>query len=132
MLRGLNFDLRFYLQTDASERGIGAVPSQVDSNGKDHPVAFFSKKLLPREQRYSTIEKECLAIKKGIQVFRTYLMGRPFTILTDHRSLEWLDRLKDTNSRLSRWSLFLQEYNYSIVYRPGSANANADGLSRQE
>ena len=132
VLRGPNFDLRFYLQTDASERGIGTVLSQVDSNGKDHPVAFFSKKLLPREQRYSTIEKECLAIKKGIQVFRTYLMGRPFTILTDHRSLEWLDRLKDTNSRLSRWSLFLQEYNYSIVYRPGSANANADGLSRQE
>ena len=114
------------LQREALERSVDS------NNGKDHPVAFFSKKLLPREQRYSTIEKECLAIKKGIQVFQTYLMGRPFTILTDHRSLEWLDRLKDTNSHLSRWSLFLQEYNYSIVYRPGSANANADGLSRQE
>ena len=130
VLNSPNFSKEFILQTDASERGVGAVLSQLDNNAIDHPVSFFSKKLLPHEERYSTIEKECLAIKKVIQAFKVYLMGRPFTIETDHHSLEWLDRMRDTNARLTRWSLFLQEYQFKIVYRSGVSNANADGLSR--
>ena len=90
----------------------------------------FSKKLLPRETNYSTVEKECLAIVLGIKAFRVYLVGRQFQIQTDHRSLEWLDRVKDTNGRLTRWSLFLQSYQYSITYRSGKQNGNADALSR--
>jgi len=120
----------FVLQTDASDRGVGAVLSQAGDHGQDHPVAYFSRKLLPREERYSTVEKECLAIKLAIQAFNTYLMGRSFAIETDHRSLEWLDRIKHSNSRLTRWSLFLQSYSYSVHYRKGSSNGNADGLSR--
>ena len=99
------------------ERGVGAVLSQLDDEGKDHLVAYFSRKLLPRETRYSTIEKECLAIKLGIQAFDSYLLGRSFKVQTDHRSLEWLSRLKESNSRLTRWSLFLQSYNFSVTYR---------------
>ena len=97
---------------------------------KDHPVAYFSRKLLPRETRYSTIEKECLAIKLGIQAFSTYLLGRKFKVQTDHRSLKWLSQLKESNSRLTRWSLFLQTYDFSISHRSGKKNANADTLSR--
>ena len=119
----------FILQTDASERGIGAVLSQCDENGTEHPVAFYSRKLLPREVKYSTIEKECLAIKAATHNFRVYLLGRKFTIQTDHRALEWLDRLKDNNARLTRWSLALQPYQFVVRYRAGSANNNADGLS---
>ena len=130
VLRAPDFGIPFQLHTDASERGIGAVLSQQDGDGADHPIAYFSKKLLPREQNYSTVEKECLAIKLGIQTFRVYLLGRPFTIVTDHRSLEWLDRIKENNGRLTRWSLFLQPYQYTVVYRPGTQNGNADGLSR--
>ena len=70
--------------------------------GEDHPVAYFSRKLLPREEKYSVVEKECLAIRLAVQMFRVYLLGRPFIIQTDHRSLEWLDRLKDSNNRLMR------------------------------
>ena len=51
---------------------------------------------------YSTVEKECLAIKLGIQAFRVYLLGRHFEIETDHRALVLLDRLKDNNARLTR------------------------------
>ena len=58
----------------------------------DHPIAYFSKKLLPRETNYSTVENKCLAIVLGIKAFRVYLVGRNFQIKTDHRSLEWLDR----------------------------------------
>ena len=65
---------------------------------------------------------------------RTFLgltgyMGRSFTIQTDHRSLEWLDRLKDNNARLTCWSLALQPYQYSLVHRPGKKNVNANALS---
>lgn len=130
VLASPNFALPFVLQTDASERGVGAVLAQRGEDGFDHPVAYFSRKLLPREQRYSTIEKECLAIRLGIQAFRVYLLGRPFHIQTDHRALQWLDRLKDSNNRLARWSLALQPYHFQVEHRAGSANANADALSR--
>ena len=120
----------FVLQTDASERGVGAVLSQYFSDGEEHAVAYFSRKLLPREERYATVEKECLAIKLGIQAFRVYLSGRPFTIQTDHRSLEWLHKSKENNPRLSRRSLALQPYKFYIKHRAGRANGNADGLSR--
>ena len=92
-----NFALPFVLQTDASDRGIGAVLSQYDE-GHNHPIAYFSRKVLPREQMYSTVDKECLAIRLGVQAFRVYLLGRPFKVQTDHRALQWLDCLKDTNA----------------------------------
>jgi len=125
-----DFQKDFVLQTDASERAVGAVLSQCDESGDDHPIAYFSRKLLGREEKYSTVEKECLAIKLGIQAFRVYLMGRPFSIQTDHRSLEWLNRLKENNARLTRWSLMLQPYQFTVTHRAGKVNANADGLSR--
>lgn len=80
---------------DASDRGVGAVLSQRDADGIEHPVGYFSRKLLPREERYAAVEKECLAIKLGIQAFRVYLLGQKFEVQTDHRALEWLHRLKE-------------------------------------
>ena len=93
---------------------------QRDDNGAEHPVAFYSRKLLPREVRYSTIEKECLAIKAATHIFRVYLLGRKFTIQTDHHALEWLNRLKDNNAHLTRWSLALQPYQFVVQYRAGA------------
>ena len=101
------------------------------TNGSEHPVAYFSRKFLPREQRYSTVEKECLAIKLAVQAFKVYLLGRHFTVQTDHRALAWLHRSKDNTARLTRWSLALQPYSFDILHRAGTANANADALSRQ-
>ena len=131
VLKSPDWDKPFILQTDASNRGVGAILSQPDADGSDRPVAYFSRKLLPREERFSTIEKECLAIKLGVQAFQVYLIGRTFTIQTDHRSLAWLDRMKDANARLTRWSLLLQSYTFNVEYRAGGKNGNADGLSRQ-
>ena len=81
----------FILQTDASDCEVGVVLSQIDDGGEDHPVAYFSKKLLLQEEHYDMVEKECLAIKLVVQAFRVYLLGRPFVIETDNCSLEWLD-----------------------------------------
>lgn len=130
VLHNPDFNRPFILQTDASDYGIGAVLSQQDNEDQDHPVAYYSRKFLPREQKYATVEKECLAIKLGIQAFKVYLLGRPFTVYTDHRALVWLDRLKDNNARLTRWSLALQPYEFQVLHRAGRDNANADTLSR--
>ena len=68
----LTFQRRFILQTDASDHGIGAVLSQRDQDGNDHPDAYYSRKLL---QQYSIIEKECLAVKLATHAFRIYCWG---------------------------------------------------------
>ena len=130
VLKSPDFTTQFILQTDASNQGVGAVLSQRDEHGSDHPVAYFSKKLLPREVRYSTVEKECLAIRLATHSFRVYLLGRPFIIQTDHRALQWLDRLIDNNPRLARWSLALQPYQFTVEHKAGLLNGNADALSR--
>ena len=90
VLKSPDFAKQFVLQTDVSQRGIGAVLSQRTSDGEEHPITYYSHKLLPREERYATVEMECLAIKLGIQAFCVYLLGRQFIRQTDHRSLEWL------------------------------------------
>ena len=82
----------------------------LDAVGCDRPIAYFSMKLLPREVWYSTVEKECLAIKLGMETFRVYLLGQKFTVETDQRSLVWLNKLKESNSRLTRQSLAVQPF----------------------
>lgn len=120
----------FLLQTDASGKGIGAVLS-VKRNGQELPVGYYSKKLTPAEQKYSATELECLAVVRAIDHFAVYLSGRAFTVVTDHKALEYLQSSRHLNGRLTRWALQLQHYNFSIRYRPGKSHQNADGLSRQ-
>ncbi len=121
----------FVLQTDASGRGIGAVLNQRDEAGVLCPVAYYSRKLLPRETRYAGTQLECLALVDAIRHFRVYLSGRPFKVQTDNRALVYLDRFRDENHRLTRWALSLQSYQFEVQHRPGRNNGNADGLSRQ-
>lgn len=124
-----NFDEHFIVQTDASERGIGAVLLQGPEHDR-HPIAYISRKLFPREVRYSTVEKEALAIKWALDSFRYYLLSREFTLETDHKALQWLERMKDTNGRITRWYLGLQPFRFSIQHIPGKNNVTADYLSR--
>lgn len=124
-----HFGKSFVLQTDASDVGIGAVLLQGEIDSR-HPVAYISRKLYPREVRYSTVEKECLAVKWALDTFRYYLLGREFTIETDHRPLQWMDRMRDTNARITRWYLSMQPYKFNIRHVPGKSNTTADFLSR--
>lgn len=102
VLQSPNFDQRFLVQVDASEKGIGAVLAQ-GTAGEEKPVVFLSRKLLHRETRYSTIEKECLAIKWSLESLRYYLLGREFDLETDHQTLTWIHTMKDHNARITRW-----------------------------
>lgn len=124
-----DFTKPFVLTTDASNIALGAVLSQgVPPN--DKPIAYASRTLNGAECRYSTIEKELLAIVWSCKYFRPYLFGRKFFIYTDHRPLVWLFNLKEPNSKLVRWRLKLEEFNYEIIYKKGKQNTNADALSR--
>ena len=69
VLKSPDFNKSFILKTDTSEVGVGAVLSQQDAEGHDHPVAFFSRKLMPREQRFPTVEKECLESNWALRYF---------------------------------------------------------------
>ena len=119
----------FILRTDASLVGLGAVLLQYHED-VPRPVAYASRKLLPREQRYSTIERECLAIVFGVDKFKFYLMGKEFVLEVDHRPLVYLNKFKGSNSRLVRWALSLQPYRFRTIYIPGAENVGADLLSR--
>ena len=130
VLKVVEPDKPYILQTDASELGLGAVLSQLKENGEEHPIAFANRKLLPRENNYSVIEKECLAIVWSLQAFHVYLFGQKFTIETDHQPLSWLQRMKNTNHRLTRWAFAVQPYCLEVRHRCGRQNRNADGLSR--
>ena len=125
-----DFSKPFVVQVDASERGLGAILCQKDDHGDEHPIVFCSRKLLDRERTLATTEKECLGLVWAIQLLRPYLFGYPFVVETDHNALVWLYKVKDTNQKLLRWSLILQQYNFTVKHKRGKDNANADALSR--
>lgn len=133
VLSAPNFALPFQLRVDASFSGAGAVLMQEDTCGVEHPVCYFSKKFTRPQQKYSTIEKEALALLLAVQHFEVYLGGssHPIIVYTDHNPLVFLHRMCNSNQRLMRWSLVIQEYNLVIRYCKGSDNTVADALSRE-
>lgn len=125
-----DFSRRFVLQTDASVHGLGAVLTQNFEEG-ERVIAFASRTLNGAERNYSATELECLAVVWGIRKLRNYLEGYQFTVVTDHQSLKWLQRLEEPTGRLARWLFELQQYDFDLRYRKGQLNKVADALSRQ-
>jgi len=120
----------FTLTTDASDIAIGAVLTQ-DCGKGEQPVAYESRKLSAAEQNYPTHEKELLAIIHALRLWRTYLEGQQFTVITDHASLEYIKTQSNLSKRQARWLDTLQSYDFQVRYRPGKMNIVADALSRQ-
>lgn len=124
-----DFSCPFVLQTDASGYGIGAVLTQ-QLDGEEKVICFLSRSLTKQERNFSTTERECLSVIWAVEKLRHYLEGTHFTVVTDHASLIWLNRLKDPTGRLARWAIRLQPFNYTIIHRKGKENIVPDYLSR--
>lgn len=120
----------FHLHTDWSETAMGAVLSQINEAGEDHPIAFGSKLCSPAERNYAASEGECCALTWAFAKFRHYIHGYHFTVRTDHSALAWLSTARFTNSKLERWALRLQEFNFTVTHIKGADNVVADCLSR--
>ena len=125
-----DYNKPFLLDTDASDVGIGAVLSQRDEEGHEKVVAFASRSLTKAERKYCVTRRELLAVVVFTQHFRPYLLGREFTLRTDHSSLTWLQTFKDPEGQLARWLEKLQQFTFTIVHRQGKKHSNADALSR--
>ena len=111
------------LSTDASDSAIGAELSQ-KHHGMWRPIAFFSRKLTSTQSRYSTFDRELLAIYSAIQHFRFFLEGRPFSVLTDHKPLTYAFTSKTARSPRQERQLT------DIRYISGTDNVVPDVLSR--
>lgn len=129
VLRYPDFALPFVLTTNASGYALEAILSQKFGD-HDHPISYASRQMNQAERNLSTTERECLAVIWAVKHFRCYLLGRRFTLITDHRPLKWLLTVKDPSSKLTRWALTLSEYDFEIVHRLGRLHGNADALSR--
>lgn len=129
ILQPPDFSKEFILTCDASNIAIAGVLSQGEI-GFDKPIGFFSRGLFEAELNYSTVEVELLAIVASIRHFRVYLLCYKFCIVTDHNPLIYIRSPTTQNSRLLRWRLFLEEYDFHVIHKAGILNTNADYLSR--
>ena len=122
-------DEPFILDTDASDKGLGAVLSQVQG-GNECVIAYAARALSKAEGNYSTTRKELLALVWGAEHFETYLYGRRFLARTDHSALQWLQNFKNPRGQVARWLERLSDFDFEVEHRSGQSRGNADGLLR--
>jgi hypothetical protein len=120
----------YTVTTDASGFAVGATLSQDHGHGLQ-PIAFLSKKMLPAERNYPVHEQELLAIIVALRSWRHYLHGAPFSIVTDHKSLQYFQSQPHLSARQTRWLDLMAEFDFKIQYVEGKDNVVADGLSRR-
>ena len=120
------------LETDSSDYVNGGVLSQYDDKGILHPVAFYSKNMVPAECNYEIYDKELLAIIRCLEHWRPELecTDIPVKIFTNHLNLKYFMTTKELTRRQARWAEKLSEYNFKIIYQPGKQNLKADALTR--
>ncbi|XP_031330692.1 uncharacterized protein K02A2.6-like [Photinus pyralis] len=118
---------------DASSFGLGAVLEQEQKDGTWKPVSYASRKMSETESRYAQIEREALAATWACEKFQMYLLGKHFSLRTDHKPLVQLlgtKPLSDLSARLQRFRMRLMQYSYNVEYIPGKKMIIADMLSR--
>ena len=123
------FSQPFWLYTDVSTAGLGAILAQV-CEGNERIICCASRSLNQAEKAYPATKLECLAIAWAVTKFRPYLMAMPFEIYTDHYALQWLKTMQTGSALLHHWSAVLEEYDFIVKHRPGKAQTNVHGLSR--
>lgn len=129
-LKHPNCNVPFCLNTDASAFAIGACLYQVNERGERDVIAYYSRSLKGPELNYTVTEKEASAVVAALKQWRIFVLGHPLIIYTDHKALAFLKSCRLLNSRLTRWILYIQEFDFKIEYFRGAQNKVADTLSR--
>ena len=118
------------VETDASMNSVAGCILQLIGD-QWHPIAFASRCLTSAERNYAVTELECVAVVYCVNKFRCYVLGRPFELVVDHSALKWLLLSKEApTGKLCRWVLLLQEFQFTVIHRPGHLHTVADALSR--
>lgn len=125
-----DFERGFYVQCDSSNYAVGGCLFQKSENGEKEVVSYTSATLKGSQLRYTTTEKELLALVHCLRQWRTLLLGQKLVVITDHKSLCFLMTCKLKSARLSRWILLIQEFDFEVEHCPGVQNMVADRLSR--
>ena len=126
VLRHPDFAKPFVVETDASGVAVGAVLMQ-----EGHPVAYAGRCLKPAEIQLGITALELTAVIFAVEHWHVYLHGpRPFTLVTDHKSLQWLKDSKNLSGKLAQWALILQGYNFEVRHRAGATQGLSDTISR--
>jgi transposase InsO family protein len=122
-------DQPFYVATDASNVGIGAVLFQLNDTKVRH-LGFFARALSKSERNYSTTKRELLAVVFALNKFHKFLWGNHFTLFTDHRALIYIHTQKIANPMMIGWLDTILQYNFTVAHIPGMSNVLPDALSR--
>ena len=122
------------MASDSSSYGLGAVLSHEMLYASERPIAYALRSLTESEKKYAQIEKEALSIVWGVKKFQSYLEGKSFKLITDHKPLNYImnpgkEVPVTAAAGLQRWCLFLGVFSYTIDYRNTKQHANCDGLS---
>jgi hypothetical protein len=121
-----DFTKTFFLECDASGKGIGVVLMQ-----EGYPLAFTSKQLSERNLGKSIYENEILVILHVVDLWRPYLLGKHFQIKTNHQSLKYFLEQCISSLEQQKWVTNLFRYDYEIIYKKGKYNVVANALSRK-
>jgi hypothetical protein len=126
-----DYSKTFYLCTDASERAISAILCQKAENGSLKPISYACRALRDSEIKSNPIHlKECLAILYGMSMFDGYLRDNEFVIRTDSRAITFMKKNEIMSSKLARWAVTIQSYNYVLEHVAAEQNGGPDTLSR--
>jgi len=128
ILRGPNQSIHFHISTNASDISIGVVLGKKEEK-RPYAIYYISKNLTPAKKNYTVMEKEFLVVVYAINKFRHYITGYFVFIHTDHSAIFYLMNKSIINGRVTRWFLLLQEFDISIIDKPGRENVVVDFLS---
>lgn len=129
ILSAPDFSLEFTIQCDASTLGLGGVLTQIQ-NGEEKVISYASRSLSRAEKNYSAVELELLSVVHFCEVFRGYIEGSHFKVITDNASLKYLRSMDRPSGRLCRWAARLSMFDFEVIHRKGKLHVTPDALSR--
>ena len=131
VLRPPDWDKSYHVFCDINNDAVGsALCESTGEKGKDQLIAYASKQLIPAEMNYSTIERECLAMLFSVKKLHHNLICNPVVFFVDHMAIKYLVNKANLSGRLARWILLLEEFDYTVEYKPDRMHLQADHLFR--